>query len=236
MKEKSIEFIASKKIEYDAFEPPVPTSKVLPEWYKKQNKYVGNKLKVDSIGNYNHTIKACMPVFDMITAGYVIKLPCDIFFEKDETGNIYSVWSTSLIKCVETHSIEQVSKFPIPDGYNPNPLKFVQPWIIKTPPGYSTLFMSPAFQTDSPFYMMPGIVDTDKHPLPVNFPFLIDNDFEGIVEAGTPIMQIIPFKRDSWNSSISYDKNDDGMRVFEKAKTKLGNRYKTFYRSNKVWK
>ena len=48
-----------------------------------------------------------------------------------------------------------------------------------------------------PFHSFSGIVDTDKHPVPVNFPFVVKKDFEGVIPAGTPIAQFIFLKRDT---------------------------------------
>ena len=41
-------------------------------------------------------------------------------------------------------------------------LGFVSPCTIKTPPGYSCLFVPPLNNTDDRFSIIPGIVDTDK--------------------------------------------------------------------------
>jgi hypothetical protein len=34
------------------------------------------------------------------------------------------------------------------------------------------------------------------------YPFYIDHNFEGIIPLGTPMFQMIPFKRDDWKSTI----------------------------------
>ena len=49
---------------------------------------------------------------------------------------------------------------------------------------------------------MSGVVDTDAFPLEVNLPFFIRKDFVGIIPAGTPIAQAIPFKRQDWEMSL----------------------------------
>jgi len=54
---------------------------------------------------------------------------------------------------------------------------------------------------DLPFQTLSGIVDCDVHPNSVFVPFFLKKDFEGIIPAGTPIMQLLPFKRESWESS-----------------------------------
>jgi hypothetical protein len=51
---------------------------------------------------------------------------------------------------------------------------------------------------DLPFYTMSGIVESDVWGLPVFTAFFLKRNFIGIIPKGTPIFQIIPFKRDSW--------------------------------------
>ena len=54
--------------------------------------------------------------------------------------------------------------------------KIMNPWIIKTPPGYSCLFVPPLNNTDDRFSIISGIVDTDKFENEINFPFIINGD------------------------------------------------------------
>ena len=68
------------------------------------------------------------------------------------------------------------------------------------------MFVHPLNSGDSPFHSFSGIVDTDKHPVTINFPFVIKKDFNGTIHAGTPIIQIIPFRREAWESKIVDDK------------------------------
>jgi hypothetical protein len=235
MKQKTIKFIASSKSSYNVFDKPIPASKIIPEWYKKTNKNIGNVFSVGDNGNPSETIKACMPVFDIMTAGYFITMPADAFFEK--IGEDYKVaWSTDLLSLIESHPTAQYENLKIPDQYNNQVYKFVQPWIIKTPPGYSCLFVSPTYRNDLPFYTFPSIVDTDKHPVPVNFPFFLNKNFSGIIEHGTPIVQVIPFKRDSWNSESLFDQSMKHQDEWQRAKIKISNKYKTFFRTVKTWK
>jgi hypothetical protein len=71
-------------------------------------------------------------------------------------------------------------------------------WTIQTPAGYSTMFFHPTGYTDLPFMTLSGVVDTDKHGIPINFPFLLKEDFVGVIPRGTPIVQFLPFKRTDW--------------------------------------
>jgi hypothetical protein len=90
----------------------------------------------------------------------------------------------------------------IPPGYNEQPWKFTSFWGVETPANYSVLFTHPLNRTDLPFITLSGVVETDGYKQPVNFPFLLRADFEGILEAGTPIAQLIPIKREPWKSEF----------------------------------
>ena len=53
---------------------------------------------------------------------------------------------------------------------------------------------------------------------------------------GTPIMQIIPFKRENWSHEIVLTHDDNLNKLWKRAEGKGSNRYKTFFRSKKEWK
>ena len=231
-----IKFKAIDDNVFNVFDPPVPAKKILPEWYKKQDRLTTpGQFSMGDNGNPNHTIKACMPIFDVISAGYIFKLPADIHFINDKNGGISTQWSTNNIRPIESHPTTQYSEYTVPDGYNPTAFKFIQPWKIETPTGYSCLFIQPALRDDLPFQVIPAIVDTDKHPIKVNFPFFIKEDFDGILPMGTPIMQIIPFKREEWIHEVVEDLSQESNKKWISAERKIGNRYKSFFRTIKKW-
>jgi hypothetical protein len=89
------------------------------------------------------------------------------------------------------------------------------------------------------FTILPGIVDTDQYKAAVNFPFVLNeaDKFEGLIPAGTPMAQVIPFKRDSWKMEIgSADDFKEQMAVSTKLRTKFFDSYKTQYRQPKEYK
>ncbi len=86
-KELTIEFIPLTAESGRIFDPPVPTAKVIPEWYKRQKAQVYDDIAIDPVsGNSARTIKACMPVFDMLSSGYSILLPADIYVKDSPNG------------------------------------------------------------------------------------------------------------------------------------------------------
>lgn len=183
-------------------EIPQPSDHIIPEWYKKTESYVGGikRPSVSSDEETKATIKRCMPVFDAITAGYIITSPFDVYVSIRKEDNTQAFqWPDKDKKFIQFHPIDQAPLHPNKNLYSYP--KWLNPWSIVTPKGYSCLFVQP-FHRESVFTIFPGIVDTDNYHSPVNFPFVINNvNFEGMIPKGTPIAQVIPFKRDTWKST-----------------------------------
>jgi hypothetical protein len=212
-------------------EQPQPASKVIPNWYKNMDSYIGGEKKPDGYGGTTATIKRCMPIFDSISAGYIIVSPADIHVSLQH-GEQYFQWSA--LSLIEFHPLVQAPEYPNrkPHAYP----KWMNPWAIKTPKGYSTLFVQP-FHRESIFTILPGIVDTDTYTAPINFPMIInDSNFEGIIPQGTPIAQVIPFKRDNWKMEIGSEKELKEKEVVkQKLNTKFFDRYKSMFWSKKEY-
>ncbi len=120
-------------------------------------------------------------------------------------------------------------------GYSTNKqhwIKLKNPWLVRTPPGYSCLFIQPVYEFNPNLRLLSGIVDTDTFDLPVEFPGWIVNDH--IIKAGDPLMQVIPFKRDSW-----YFKKEsvklNSSKIFSYF-SKFQDRYKRHNWIRKIWK
>lgn len=210
---------------------PRPAVDFLPYWYKETPEYTTDERKyVD--GNTPHTIKKCIPVFDALTAGYVIPTFMDVQVTH-RGGFPWYEWK-SLNGSVMFHPAEQA---PIHPSANNAPYpKWSNPWAIKTPPGYSCLFLPPMHNPNNIFTVLPGIVDTDKYFDTVNLPFVLDNvQWEGIIPAGTPMVQVIPFRRDSYKMSIGTDTSGP-KEVLAKLTALLFNSYKRQFWSRKEYR
>lgn len=213
-------------------EQPKPASKLVPDWFKNMESYSNGIKKPNGKGITSGTIKRCMPVFDAIVAGYIIESPADVWVDVRDGIQFFEWASHSLI---EFHPIEQAPTHP---QRNPHAYaKWINPWAIKTPKGYSTLFVQP-FHRESVFTILPGIVDTDQYLAPVNFPFVVnDPNFEGLIPKGTAIAQVIPFKRESWNMKIGNEKDLQQIKnVSNKLRNKFFDRYKSMFWTKKEYK
>jgi hypothetical protein len=251
MFDKEIEFSAHE--DYFALKEdyPTPIKLNIPEWYKKLDHTLEN-----------HTIKGCMPFLDTLTSGYLLKMPQDFWirhnidiknneggvfkngfqtFALHEHSSILPIRSINLNGGLDVHTVKQLEGSPFIEKNKNLPFyKILNPWKIKTPKGYSCLFVPPLNNSDDRFSIIPGIVDTDTFPVEVNFPIIINGDkypvLETVIKKGLPYVQIIPFKRDSWKMILKsrVQKEVQNSRLFYPLK--LLNIYKDKYWRKKSWK
>jgi len=218
---------------------PEPASSVLPDWYKNTNSYLDNLKEPFLDSNYTRsTIKKCIPIFDAISSGYIIFSSGDLFIKQvEENGRLVPYYRWRSQDLLDFHGEVQAKLHPLHKGEGLPYPKWINPWAIKTPKGYSCLFTTP-LNRDIPFTIMPGIVDTDTYNAPVNFPFVLnDITFEGIIPAGTPIAQVIPFKRDSWEINYGSEKEiKDYLKSEDLTSRRFFDSYKKLFWSKKIYK
>jgi len=215
------------------FFPPKPAVKEIPEWYKNTPEYMGDQgKKITEPNSTPHTIKKCVPIFDAMTAGYIIYTQVDVQVSK-ENGVPHYKWPSQ--KAILFHPVEQAPLHPKKNEM-PYP-KWNNPYGISTPPGYSVLFTQP-FHRESMFTIFDAVVDTDKYKSLVSIPFTMNNlDWEGIIPAGTPMAQVIPFKRESWKHNIGSDKEREQQeRVDSQLHSLFFNSYKKQFWSRKEYR
>jgi hypothetical protein len=241
---KIIEFSTSEfYIGMDELEKPEPIKLHIPDWFKK--------IKHD---RSDMTIKGCMPFLDTLSYGYVLKIPQDLTFkifrnEKTNQWDAHVSCDVEIfkdivnVKCLnlnhhggEFHQENQWKGAKWTEqNFNLPISKIINPWLIKTPPGWSCLFTPPLNNKDDRFEIIPGIVDTDVFDQWINFPgffnsYRYPNGLSFVLEKGTPYCQIIPFKRENWKMEISYKKvNNLSINMFNYV-LKRFNKYK-----NKYW-
>lgn len=207
---------------------PQPALNNIPDWYKKTPSYLDSKNFSIRNNQGNQTVKKCIPVFDAMTAGYIIKTYVDVFVTKLEDGLSYYNWPN--YDPIKFHENKQANFHPL-ENRMPYP-KWINPWSIKTDPGYSCLFIPPMHNSNKIFTILPGIVDTDIYNNEVHFPFVLnDPNFEGMIPAGTPMVQVIPFKRDSYKMKIG---NEKEIKRIAKIRKIYNNRWVNNYR-NRFW-
>lgn len=172
--------------------PPVPAKGYLPDWFRK---LPAVDESVTGPTNSGLTIKRCMPFLDAMTTGWIIPLPATVRLDiRDQGTRVDAGWDFDR-ELVSFHGGHQVKGAP----QQPRPAcKFHNFWTVSTPPGWSCLFVDPLNRPNGVFQVIAGIVDTDTYRAPVHFPFWATAE-DGLytIEKGTPMVQVIPFRRDS---------------------------------------
>ena len=196
--------------------PPFPAGQGMPDWFKKIPPY--SKDSKDLFGRKGMTAKKCIPMIDAMTLGFIIPLCIDQHIKSNHNCSKVEFGPTSaeFDRGLEYHNVEQVGgKSEIFKG---DAIKFINPWVIKTAPGWSSLFLPCINSLENRFTCLSGMVDTDKYPKQVNFPGVWTKpNFDDYLPAGTPLVTIIPIKR----SNIVTDYN---VREFNSSEVKEINR------------
>jgi len=171
-----------------------PMLKSVPDWYRRIPKSV---LIPEESNEPILTAKACLPFLDVLTFGYSINLWTDILVERDDDNKPILRYKTGKIGA---RSAGQTNPMPTPTGFEEYHFTWQQGANILLPKGYSALYCHPLNRFELPFFTVAGIVDGDIGIGSGNIPWYLKKDFVGLIPKGTPIIQIIPFLRETWIS------------------------------------
>lgn len=219
----TIEFVTEPEL-YGAIPEPIPANRALPDWYKNLAQYVSNE-EGEVTTNTKTEIKAssvkrCAPFMEAMTMGWIIPLAAEVHIKgvAGDDNIVHYNWNFNK-ELISSHNIAQVGgdEFPLSDW---PVLKFHNYWNIKISDGYSALITSPMNRPGQPFTPFSGVVDVDNYFNEINAPFMwTGGEFEGFLKEGTPIVQVIPFKRESLVSDGTVRSMTDDE-VLEKKRTK----------------
>jgi hypothetical protein len=232
---KKINFIAENEHFWNVREKPMPASQLLPDWWKKMNKYSSIEQKFKMSPAPNSTVKQCFPTLDMLNAGYVVTLSADVSIDIGDDGNHEARWMVGY-NVFSVWSPHQVSTFEIPDGFSDRVFKNLHGWRIETPAGWSSFISHPFGYQNLPFRSLPGIIDTDLLKGDINVPFVFKKGWTGILEKGTPMFQIIPFERNSWNADYSWQTEEKTKIQSDIFFSKIKKRYGRDFRETRSYK
>lgn len=219
---------------------PKPIGRTLPSWYKEASVHIMDKMTNQpwvnpADGEKIPNWKACAPLFDAMSSGYALRTPCDIeFYYSDESNGRITAKALD-VNCQDFISERaEMADFACPAGYDKNHFAWWIDWAVIVPDGYSVLYTQPMNRFELPFFNTTGIIDNDKVHLLGQIPFFVLKGWTGVVPAGTPYLQLFPFRRENWESEIVienphriYDKN---MQNSQKYRVPGGGVYK-----NQVW-
>ena len=169
---------------------PVPAREVQPAWLGRLR---GRDRAELSATNNGLTVKRCVPFLDALSLGWILPLAATVRLEISNDGrDVQAGWELDT-EMVSSHNAFQAAGHP----REPRPtFKFHNPWTIRTQRGWSCLFTPPLNRPSEVVEVFSGVVDTDRYPSAVNFPFVPTGaDGVHILPKGTPLVQVIPFAR-----------------------------------------
>ena len=184
---------------------PVLAKKVVPDWWKT--------MKVQEMvrGNKTQTIRSCLAMDDWLKSGWYICAKTDMQVKVNEDGRSMTDPNNPLHS--PTHPAAQgghnFTYLPKEDAPTKDAFKMRAPWNIITPPGYSCLYLDPFLFQNTHFATWQGIIDTDTFNVNMDNSQIIfypktNKDF--VIKEGTPLVQVVPYRREVWNASyITYD-------------------------------
>jgi hypothetical protein len=173
----------------------LPSKLFIPKWFKDLSPVRGEP----TFREKRVTVKVCSPFLDALTAGYMITLPGDVIIEQDVASIPFATWGHRDLTIVSTRDKETMGDFPWPNIYEDTAFTWRVNINICVPKGYSALLTHPLNRADLPFYTFSGVID-DFTMYNGDMPFLLKKGFTGLIPIGTPIAQVIPFKRENWKS------------------------------------
>jgi len=195
-----------------------------PEWYKEATGGVSG-------------LKRCYGLGDYMKVGYIvplwakldIRLPI-ISVDKgwDARYDIVNS-STYELETLDEHKLREYfsresllgNQFPasqagscpvasVKSRTNSSYLKLTNPWLFKTAPGYSTLFVHPQWEPNGNYHVMSGVVNTDYYHH-CNVVMNITTASEFSIKEGTPMLHAIPFKRSDGIKNSELIKGDESL-------------------------
>jgi hypothetical protein len=171
---------------------PVPAKAQLPDWFRRLPAV--DKAHLTPTNN-GITIKRCMPFFDALSTGWLLPIAATVRLQVRDGGRTVDAGWDFDRELVSYHGAFQVAGNPSEPR---PPCKFHNYWTIRTPPGWSCLFLPPLNRPNPVFEIIAGVVDTDSYHSLIHLPFFATAQ-EGlyVIEKGTPIAQVIPFRRES---------------------------------------
>ena len=169
------------------FYPVKPARECFPDYWKTMESKMQNGVD---------TVRKCPGISDWMSLGYIIPAWSDI--DIDQTGEYGpSATLSNGRESAASHSPEQCRGMLTQKSHYGGSVKLPYVWRITTSPGWSIMIVPLWYWKDQPWEAMPGIIHTDNHHGEVNINLILKSKEPHIhVSAGTPLVQIIPFKRD----------------------------------------
>lgn len=231
-------------------------SDIINNFHQKTRQQISNSPKLISNPQKlmrDTTIVNCPGVTDFLKTGYILPAWSDMSFRKYNSEIIFNSSNNFPDVHHGVHIFDQYkgmspNQVPLTKGFH----KVSTPWILKTSPGISVIITHPYWSRNKTFTSVSAVVHPDSSPIYLKWffefnqelpdtPEVVDID-QQIIKRGTPLMLLIPFKREKINHEVKYlslNKMEKMYRnstsntfswisdtLYNKARKQIGNLYK----------
>lgn len=155
-----------------------------------------------------HKFSSCPGMHDYYRAGYIIPAWEDFEIIVDDTYAHINIGTGTQFQCKPSEVMDHrvvAGAATVDDDIKLHALKLPCPWKVFTKPGYSAFVVPALFH--SPFlrdlFLYPGINDYDTYHT-INVMFTPLRKMHVKIYAGTPMLQVIPYKREYTTAEVGY--------------------------------
>jgi hypothetical protein len=222
-----------------AVPPPKPAREYLPQWYQGLKAFDTKKPEFDKDGGVNVGLKMCMPFYDSMVSGYIQESWQDIYIDYKDLGNNNFELKYYYPTQPEIMSYREKVNVPLGNDFHNAEFVFHPAWSPELPKGWSMLYITPFNRMDLPFSFLSGIIDADnfsQSETKSNIPFYIKKSFSGMIPKGTPLVQMIPIQRKSWNSSFEKFDEDKQTKISQQIRQYFWGGYKKIFWQKKEYR
>lgn len=181
--------------------PVIEARKYIPDFIKKQ---IADKKPS------NKRFSVCPGMWDIAQAGFLICTHVDIHIKANSAGAMVKLGNLPALLEPKELSYLQVGQFDfgvvegqavVEEGLAKTAWKIPLPWAVMNDAGYSNIVQAASIHTSDEvkknLFIYPGVVDHDNFHT-VNLIVSPVRECEFVIPAGTPILQVIPFRREAF--------------------------------------
>lgn len=167
--------------------PVAAARDIKPYWLSKQERSPAEK-----------RFQRCPGMLDYSRMGYLITAYTDIHIKANGQGTFIEMKAKPnpgfKASKFDRDLVDGVFKT---EGVRFETSKIPMPWSVRTMPGYSGIVLPATYHSDflDKIAIYPGVIDLDTF-VQVNMVFTVLKPCEFTIWAGTPLLQVIPFKRE----------------------------------------
>lgn len=215
--------------DYSIATPVVAAAKIKADWMNRQPA--------------NKKFTACPGMQDYSSAGYIITAHCDYEIKANGSGVVVKVGHGVGPKDTAERFQAQNFEHALVEGWakiekvKKASLKIPQPWFIEAKPGYSAYVLPALMHSDflDKIFIYPGVVDFDKYHT-INLVFSVIKECEFVIPVGTPILHILPFKREEMTAVCGKATAHEADKAVHNFASRLNHYYTRYLHSKKSYK